>query len=104
MGAEKKMRLVNFLVSIRRLPPLSDLSGDEERFLFELFELSQRLEQIAVSDTYGLAGGKSSSTAYRMLIGLQDKGLLTLSVDSDDRRRRGVAFTDTARQLFSALA
>ena len=35
-------RLLNFLVSIRRLPPLSELSGDEERMLFELRALWQK--------------------------------------------------------------
>ncbi|MEN9393751.1 MAG: hypothetical protein RLZZ104_2094, partial [Pseudomonadota bacterium] len=35
-------RFINFLVSLRRLPPLSKLSGDEERMLFELRLLWER--------------------------------------------------------------
>lgn len=29
-------RLLNFMIALRRMPPLSELSGDEERLLFEI--------------------------------------------------------------------
>ena len=97
------MRLINFLVSIRKLPPLSELSGDEERFLFELHELWSKLGALQVADTFGLASQKSPSTSYRLLVSLKDKGLLRLDVDTEDRRKRHIHFTETAHNLFTAL-
>ncbi len=96
-------RLLNFLVSIRRLPPLSELSGDEERMLFELRELWERRGTLTVADAYDLAKGTSSITSYRRLVALKDKGLVDITVMEDDRRKRKVHFTDTAEELFSRL-
>lgn len=96
--------LLNFLVALRRLPPLSSLTGDEERLLFELRELSQQQGALSVADVYDLAAGKSASTAYRQLISLKDKGLLDVSVIETDRRKRLVTFTPAAEAIFTALA
>lgn len=97
------MRLINFLVSIRKLPPLSELTGDEERFLFELHALWDRNGALQVADTYALASQKSPSTAYRLLVSLRDKGLLEVDVDTADKRKRHVRFTDIAHRLFASL-
>ena len=65
MTAQARVRLINFLVALRRLPPLSELSGDEERLLFELYRLAEkRDEPLFVSDVYDLGGAKSASAAY----------------------------------------
>lgn len=98
------IKLINFLVSLRRLPPLSELSGEEERLLFELFEIYERKGNLSVSDVYELGGNKSASTAYRNLVHLRDKGLVEVAVDEDDKRKRRVTFTNTAQQLFAAIA
>lgn len=97
-------RLLNFLVSIRRLPPLSQLSGDEERMLFELRALWEQRGTLTVADAYDLAMGSSSITSYRRLVALKEKGLVDITVMEDDRRKRKVKFTDTAEELFSRLA
>lgn len=97
-------RLLNFLVGIRRLPPLSELSGDEERMLFELRALWQQRGALTVADAYDLAQGSSSITSYRRLVALKDKGLLDIAVMEDDRRKRTVKFTSVAEDLFSRLA
>lgn len=96
--------LLNFLVALRRLPPLSALTGDEERMLFELRELWTRQGHLTVADVYDLAAGKSASTAYRQLVSLTKKGLLDVSVIETDRRRRLVSFTPAAEKIFRALA
>ncbi len=96
--------LLNFLVALRRLPPLSQLTGDEERMLFELRELWARRGALTVADVYDLATGKSASTAYRQLVALRDKGLLDVAVNETDRRRRLVTFTPAAEKIFQALA
>lgn len=95
--------LLNFLVALRRLPPLSELTGDEERMLFELRELWLERGELTVADVYDLAGGKSASTAYRQLIALKDKGLVEVSVIETDRRKRMVSFTPVADSVFLAL-
>lgn len=103
MTKSDTMRLINLLVSIRRLPPLSDLSGDEERFLFELHEIWVRRGMLSVADAYDLGGVKSASTGYRLLMALKAKGLVSIAVNEEDKRKRQVAFTDTALRLFASL-
>ena len=97
------LKLLNLLVSLRRLPPLANLSGDEERLLFELKALLDRQGSLRVSDAYALGAGKSGTTAYRQLMSLKEKGLLVVELDAADRRHRRVYFTDLANKLFSAV-
>lgn len=97
-------RLLNFLVGLRKLPPLSELSGDEERMLFELRSLWERRGGLTVADAYDLGAGSSSITSYRRLVALKDKGLVDITVMESDRRKRKVEFTETAEELFSRLA
>ena len=97
------IKLINLLVSLRRLPPLSELTGEQERLLFELKMLHDRKGSLTVADVYDLAKGKSAATSYRNLVALKEKGLLDVQVDNDDRRKRCVNFTSTARNLFSAI-
>lgn len=92
------------MVSLRRLPPLSELTGEEERLLFELYEIWERNGEISVSDVYGLGRGKSASTAYRTFVSLKEKGMVDVSVDDNDKRKRDVSFTNRARQLYAALS
>lgn len=103
MDVQPMPRLLNFLIALRRLPPLSALSGDEERLLFELRHLWSLQGQLSVSDVYDLAAGKSASTAYRQLMSLRDKGFVEISVTSEDKRKREVTFTNTAEHLFNKL-
>jgi hypothetical protein len=97
------LRLLNFIVNLRRLPPLSELSGDEERMLFELRALWDKQGALAVADVYDLGINQSPSTSYRQLVSLKDKGLLEISVAEDDKRKRDVRFTKAAEDLFSAI-
>lgn len=96
-------RLLNFLVGLRQLPPLSELSGDEERMLFELRALWENRGALTVADAYGLGGQTSPATAYRRLVALRDKGLVDITVMADDRRKRAVRFTPSAESLFEKL-
>jgi len=104
MPDNTKIKLLNFLVALRRLPPLSDLSGEEERILFALREIWERKGTLSVSDVYDLGEAKSASTSYRLLMGLKDKGLVDISVDDTDKRKRDVQFTSAANKLFQALS
>lgn len=104
MARTTALKLINFMVSLRRLPPLSELSGDEERILFELYQLWEVNGALSVSDAYSLGGGKSASTAYRHMVSLKEKGLLEVAVDNADKRKRSVTFTKLAEQLFAAMA
>lgn len=96
-------RYLNFLVALRRLPPLSELTGEEERLLFELRQAWEYKGSITVSDVYAMAGSKSSSTAYRTAVSLKEKGLIEIVIDPDDKRRREIHFTSKSEYLFDAL-
>ena len=72
MTVQARVRLLNFLVALRRMPPLSELSGDEERLLFELYRFAETCDgPLRVSHVYDLGGSKSASAAYRDLVGLR---------------------------------
>ena len=98
-------RLLNFLVGIRRLPPLSELSGDEERMLFELRARWQERGALTVADAYDLAKGSSSITSYRRLIALKDKGLeLHQLIESIGKSRElSLAATKTEEAVMWAI-
>ena len=97
------MNLVNLLVALRRLPPLGTLTGDEERLLFELKALEDSEETLTVSHVYDLLEDKSGSTSYRILTSLKEKGLVSISSDPNDGRKRVISFTPSADAVFSAL-
>jgi DNA-binding MarR family transcriptional regulator len=103
MMVNSKIKLINFLVSLRRLPPLSELSGEEERMLFELYALAQEKDPILVTDVYGLSGFGSRSTGYRTLVALREKGVVEFEANDPDRRKRHVRFTETADNIFKAF-
>lgn len=98
------LRFINFLVSLRRLPPLSELSGDEERMLFELRLLWESKGSLSVADVYDLVNAQSATTSYRQLMALKNKGLVDVRVTDDDRRKRVVTFTPSAEKLFADLS
>jgi hypothetical protein len=94
------IRLLNFLVSLRRLPPLCELSGDEERMLFELRAHWEQTGSLNFGDAYGLIPLQSPATTYRQIIALKDKGFLDITVVEQDRRKRLIRFTTLADNLF----
>lgn len=97
-------RLLNFMIALRRLPPLSELSGEEERMLFEMRQAWEYQGTLTVSDVYSMANGKSPSTAYRLATALRDKGLVEIMVTQADKRGREIRFTSKAEYLFDKLA
>lgn len=104
MKVPKSVKLVNFLVSLRNLPPLSEISGEEERLLFALYALCEKQGRLSVSDVYNIHGNKSASTAYRQLMSLKEKKLIDVQTDVSDKRKRHINFTPAAERLFAALS
>lgn len=97
------LKFLNLLISLRSWPPLSSLNGDEERILFARYATWQERREFWVSDVYALGGEKSASFAYRHLMNLKKKGLVDITIDNEDKRRRSVTFTKAAERLFAAL-
>ena len=96
-------RLMSILVALRRLPPLSQLTGDEERMLFELQHLLEARGEITITDVYEVKSEKSASSLYRLLMSLHKKGFVEFSSDGADKRKKIIAFSDVAKQLFKSL-
>ena len=99
-----RTKLINLLVAIRRLAPLSELSGDEERLLFELYAAAQETDTILVTDVFNIAHNKSRSSAYRTLIALREKGIVAFEEADLDRRKRHVRFTPRAEAIFKSFS
>lgn len=97
------IRLLNLLNILRKLPPLSELSGDQERMLFALRELYEQKESLSVRDVYGLIASQSATTSFRQLVALKEAGLVDIAVSATDRRLRVVTFTQKAEDFFRTL-
>ncbi|MFM7028737.1 MAG: winged helix DNA-binding protein [Chakrabartia sp.] len=82
---------------------MSELEGEEERLLFELYLLTQQDKAVPMADVYDLLGKKSRSTSYRTLVALREKGLVEFAMDGVDKRKRFVTFTDRAHLVFKAF-
>lgn len=102
--SDTRQKLINFLVAVRRMPPLSDLTGDEERMLFELYALAQQKSPLLVTDVYKIPGFNSRSTGYRTLVALREKGIVDFDACDEDRRKRHVHFTAAADHIFQSFA
>lgn len=102
--SDARQKLINFLVAVRRMPPLSDLTGDEERMLFELYALAQEKNPLVVTDVYKIPGFNSRSTCYRTLVALREKGIVDFDACDEDRRKRHVRFTSAAEHIFQSFA
>ncbi len=98
------MDIINLFVDLRRKAPLSGLTGDEERLLFELYVMSKSNSPILVTDVYKVPGFGSRSRSYRTLVSLRVKDIVAFDLDETDRRKRHVSFTDTAQIIFSSLS
>lgn len=90
------IRLLNLLGAIRALSPFDVMTADEEELLRDLIVRWHSAEDIAVSEIMRDLAGVSETTAYRRLISLRDKGLVSLRVDQTDRRVKFVEPTKLA--------
>jgi DNA-binding MarR family transcriptional regulator len=97
------VRLMNMLNAIRGLSPFSELSADEERLLGDLIVRWHLTPTITVSDLMESGVTPSSSTTYRRLIALRDKGLISMRVDQQDRRIKFVEPTAAARDYMQRI-
>lgn len=96
--------IINFVVALRRIPPLSDLTGDEERLLFELKTLKDDEPDLTVAGVYHrLQGRPASMKSYHNFTGLKEKGLVEVAVDQQDGGKRKITFTWSAERLFKKL-
>ena len=103
MTDPKFIRLLNLLHAIRDLSPFNALSADEAALLDDLVVRWHRKAEIAVSELMGDKRHGSQSTAYRRLMGLKDKGMVSLRVDEADRRVKFVEPTDLARDYIRRI-
>jgi DNA-binding MarR family transcriptional regulator len=96
-------RVLNFMVSLRRLPPLSSLSGQEERMLFDLLDAHQSGRTLLVRDAMHI-GELPPATAYRHVIALRKKGLIDFISDPHDARKKEIVFLPPAVDLLKQLS
>lgn len=98
-----QLRVLNFMVSLRRLPPLSMLSGQEERMLFDLLDAHHSGQTLLVRDAMQL-GDAPPATAYRYVIALKKKGLIDFMTDPNDARKKEIVFLPPAIDLLKQLS
>ena len=97
------IRLLNLFSALRELSPLDALDADEELLLNDLILRWSQNEQVTVRDLIRDERFPSPSTAYRRLMGLQDKGLVALEVAQEDRRLRYVVPKEGALRYVARL-
>ena len=102
-GDVMQAKVLKFMVSIRRLPPLSLLSGQEERMLFDLLEAHHSGRTLLVRDAMNL-GNLPPATAYRHVASLRKKGLIDFLSDPNDARKKEIVFLPPAVNLLKQLS
>ena len=102
-GAPSHLKLLNLLSAIRELSPFEDLSADEEQLLGDLAVRWHLSGHVTVGDLMQSSGRVSSSTMYRRLLALRDKGFVDLPEDQNDRRSRFVVPTASAKKYIKKL-
>ncbi len=91
------VRLFNLLRAVREAVPFADMSAEEEQLLSELIVRWHDGGYITVSDVMHGAARTSPSSIYRRLLKLKKRGLVTMRVDTGDKRVRFVEPTAKAR-------
>lgn len=97
------LRLLNLFGAIRDLSPFDRLDGDEELLLNDLVLRWSKQDKVMVRDVLADIRYPSSATAYRRLMRLHDKGLVSFHIPHEDRRLRYVLPTEAAKQYISSL-
>lgn len=97
------LRLLNLFGAIRDLSPFDRLDGDEELLLNDLVLRWSKQDKVMVRDVLADIRYPSSATAYRRLMRLHDKGLVSFQIPHEDRRLRYVLPTEAAKQYISSL-
>lgn len=97
------IRLLNLLSAIRELSPLQDLTAEEEKLLGQLTIRWHETDQLTVGEMMGDADLVSSSTVYRRLLCLRDKGFIDLPTDIKDKRVRLVLPATLAKKYMKQL-
>jgi DNA-binding MarR family transcriptional regulator len=92
------VRLLNLLSAIRGLSPFETMTAEEDELLRALIVRWHDFQDISVSDITKSMTGMSSTTAYRRLCGLRQKGLIKLRSDATDKRVKFVDPTEMARE------
>lgn len=98
------VRLLNMLSALRELTPFNSLTADEEVLLDELIVHWHRTDNLTISDVMVGTRRASSSTNYRRLIRLRDKGFVKLRPDLQDKRVKFVEPTARARDYMDQLS
>lgn len=101
--APSYVRLLNMLNGIRAMCPFSALSGDEERVLDELVVRWHAVGAITMTDVMQSGITSSTTTTYRRLIALRDKGLVHLRADETDKRVKYVEPAPAALEYMARL-
>lgn len=97
------VRFFRLLKAIREAVPFREMSADEERMLCDLILRWHEIDLLTVKKVISSSYSTSSSSAYRRLRSLQEKGLVDLRVDQEDKRIKYVEPTAKARQYVRQL-
>jgi hypothetical protein len=97
------VKWLNLAKAIREAAPFNDLTADEEQLLEDLIVRWHRAATLTVSDIMYVDQRSTPSTAYRRLVALKNKGLVTVTADANDKRVRVVAATPKASEYMKRL-
>ena len=103
MSEPKFVRLLNLMAAIRGLSPFDRLTAEESRLLDDLILRWHRNRHLAVSDVMADGSHGSQSTAYRRIMALKEKGIISLRVDRHDKRLKFIDPTDMAQDYIRRL-
>lgn len=98
------LKFLNLVRALDRAPVFPALDANEERLLNQLAAVWEANEKVTVVETMNMATDMSPTTVHRRLKTLRQKGIIDLTIDTDDNRIKYVVPTATTNAYFTQLS
>jgi len=98
------LKFLNLVRALDRAPVFPALDANEERLLNQLAAVWEANEKVTIVETMNMATDMSPTTVHRRLKTLRQKGIIDLTIDTDDNRIKYVVPTATTNAYFTQLS
>lgn len=97
------IRLLNLLRAVRELSPFDALAADEEQLLNDIILRWHVQDRLTIKEVMDDIRYPSRTTAYRRLVQLRNKGMITLDTADHDGRIKYVCPTEASLSYVASL-
>ncbi len=97
------LKFLRLAQALRQMPSFPALDPLEERFLNDLAGAWHDGRQVTVLEAMQISADASARTLHRRLKSMQDKGVLSLTADTQDSRIKYITPTPATQRYFAAM-